>query len=285
MAAKSGIMISIITICYNAESVIEKTMKSVLEQTFTNFEYIIKDGQSTDKTNVIIQEYEKRFKEKGIPFRHIVSADSGIYDAMNQATDVAEGEWLNYMNADDIFWNKFVLEDIFGHGEYNGDILYGDSVCEHEFIRGHKEYTLWRGQHQDFSVTPFSHQACFFRADLIKKYHYNPSYRIAADYDVMLRAKMDNKQFKNINQIVSWCTMDGISNIDIKRSFAETVHIREKYQQEEPFGGNIRFTMFVMGVKYWVLLHLPYILVGRLLRFQMKRKGKRIYQSVKEIAN
>lgn len=283
MGVEHNIMVSVITVCYNAQEGIEKTMKSVLEQTYTGFEYIIKDGQSTDRTNQIIQEYAKKFEEKGIPFRHIVQADKGIYDAMNQATDAAVGRWLNYMNADDVFWDYSVLENVFGQREYSEDILYGDSVCEYEFVKGHKEYTLWKGQHQDFSSMPFSHQACFLRDDLIKKYHYNLSYRSAADFDVLMRAKADHKQFGNVGQIISLCTMDGVSNVDIKTSFAETVQIKETLQQQDFLPGNIRFAMFTMGVKQWILKHLPYAFVGRLLRFQVVRNGKKIYQSIKEI--
>lgn len=277
------IMVSVITVCFNAEAVIEKTMKSVLEQTYTSFEYIIKDGCSTDRTNSIIKEYEKKFQEKGIPFQHIIQSDKGIYDAMNQATEAAKGRWLNYMNADDIFWSNSVLEDIFEQEEYSEDILYGDSVCQYEFVKNHKEYTLWNGQHQDFSAMPFSHQACFLRDDLIKKYHYNLSYRSAADFDVLMRAKAENKQFRNVGHIVSICTMDGVSNVDIKTSFAETVHIKKTLQQQEFLQKNIRFAMFAMGVKQWILKHLSYAFVGRLLRFQISRNGKRIYQSVEEI--
>lgn len=279
----NDIMVSVITVCYNAESTIEKTMQSVLEQTYTGFEYIIKDGDSTDGTNLLIQEYEKKFREKGIAFRHIIQSDRGIYDAMNQATDAAVGKWLNYMNADDIFWNHTVLERIFGQKEYTGDILYGDSVCEYQFIRGRKEYTLWSGQHQDFSAMPFSHQACFLRDALIKDYHYNLSYRSAADFDVLMRAKAEGRKFEYVGQIVSLCTMDGVSNVDIKTSYTETVQIKEKLQQEEFLRGNIRFALFSMGVKQWILKHLPYVFVGRLLRLQIHRNGQRIYGSIKEI--
>lgn len=275
--------VSVITVCFNAEKVIEKTMKSVLAQTYSDFEYIIKDGGSTDRTNQIVQEYKKEFQEKGILFRHIVQEDRGIYDAMNQATDAATGKWLNYMNADDIFWDDKVLERIFGEEEYSGDILYGDSVCEYEFVKGKKEYTLWKGQHQDFSSMPFSHQACFLRDDFIKKYHYNLSYRSAADFDVLLRGKAEEKQFEPIGQIVSLCTMDGVSNVDIKTSFRETVQIKKRLEQEDFLPENLRLSLFIMVIKQWILKYLPYAFVGRLLRFQVRRNGQRIYQSIEEI--
>lgn len=283
MEANGDRKVSVITICFNAEKVIEKTMKSVLAQTYTDFEYIIKDGGSTDGTNQIIQRYEEKFRKRGIPFRHIVEKDRGIYDAMNQATDAAAGRWLNYMNADDIFWDDTVLEQIFDNREYSGDILYGDSVCEYEFVKGKKEYTLWKGQHQDFSMMPFCHQACFFRDDLIKEYHYDLSYRSAADFHVLLRAKVEGKRLEPVGQIVSLCTMDGVSNVEIKTSFLETVKIKERLMQEEFLPGNLRFSLFAMGVKQWILKHLPYAFVGRLLRFQVRRKGQKIYQSISEI--
>lgn len=276
-------LVTIITVCYNAADCIEKTITSVLCQTYGNIEYIIKDGGSTDGTNDIIQDYRAKFEQKGIRFMHMVRKDCGIYDAMNQATEVATGEYINYMNADDIFWNATVVEDVFGDRKYTEDVLYGDAICEYEFIKGKKEYTLWRGQHQHFELMPFSHQACFIRAATIKKYYYDTKYRNASDFKLMLRLFKEGLAFKNVGRIICICTMDGVSNTNIMTSYSEAVQAKRELAMEPQLAGDTRFSMWLMGVKQWVLETLPYWFVGRLLRFQVWRKGNRIYRSIGEI--
>lgn len=90
--------ISVITVCYNCVSVIEQTIKSVLEQTYPNIEYIIIDGGSMDGTVDIIKKYSDTVTY------WISEPDNGIYDAMNKGIDMATGDYLNFMNAGDTFF-------------------------------------------------------------------------------------------------------------------------------------------------------------------------------------
>ena len=96
-------IISVITVCYNVASTIEKTMLSVLNQTYKNLEYIIIDGNSTDGTVDIIKKYAER-----LTF-WISEPDKGIYDAMNKGIVKATGKFLIFMNAGDQFLNEKVL--------------------------------------------------------------------------------------------------------------------------------------------------------------------------------
>ena len=100
----------IITVCLNAEKVLEKTILSVLNQEFNEYEYLIKDGCSYDSTLRIAESYTSAFRKKGISYRIISQKDQGIYDAMNQAACAAQGEWILYMNAGDCFANNLVLK-------------------------------------------------------------------------------------------------------------------------------------------------------------------------------
>ena len=274
-----GTLVTIVTVCYNVERFIAKTMKSVLEQTYENIEYIIKDGESSDKTNEIIENYRKDFEQKGISLIHIIKKDNGIYDAMNQATYAAAGEYINYMNADDVFFDENVLSDIFKNVP-TADLLYGDVVCEYEFVRNAKRYVLWRGQHQNFDEMPISHQACFFRTELMKQYYYSTEYKMAADFNLLACFYLDGRTFFNSRRIVAICTMDGVSNTRIKTSYLEPMQVKERLGMKE---SNTLISIWLMGVKQWILDTLPYWFVGRLLMFQVRRKGNTIYSSLEQI--
>ena len=100
------LLISVVTVCYNAADTIEKTMLSVLNQTYHDIEYIIIDGGSTDGTVEIIRKYADRIAY------WVSEPDKGIYDAMNKGIKVATGEWINFMNAGDEFVDEGVIEKL-----------------------------------------------------------------------------------------------------------------------------------------------------------------------------
>jgi glycosyltransferase involved in cell wall biosynthesis len=103
--------ISIVTVCFNAEKEIERTIRSVLSQTYQDLEYIIVDGASKDRTVEIAQNVINEYPNKAVTI--ISEPDHGIYDAMNKGIKRAKGEWVNMMNAGDVFANKDVLSKIF----------------------------------------------------------------------------------------------------------------------------------------------------------------------------
>ena len=100
-------LVSIVTVVFNGEKYLEQTIQSVINQTYDNVEYIIIDGGSTDGTVDIIKNYEDRIDY------WISEKDKGIYDAMNKGINLASGEWINFMNAGDIFYDEKVLNTIY----------------------------------------------------------------------------------------------------------------------------------------------------------------------------
>ena len=127
--------ISVITVCFNAAHVLEKTIISVVNQTYPNVEYIVVDGGSNDGTLDIIKKYETQID------KWISEPDNGIFDAMNKGIRMASGEWLNMMNAGDFFFSKESLSEVFSEDiPESAKFLYSDS--EMRFEDGRKE--VWK---------------------------------------------------------------------------------------------------------------------------------------------
>ena len=185
-------LISIITICYNAEDCIEKTILSVINQAYQNIEYIIIDGKSTDGTMDIVNKYKDRIST-------IVSEkDAGVYDAMNKGITYATGKWVNFMNAGDTFANTDVLKQVFENKEYkeNVAIIQGDNIGIYKAARN-----TCLTSYQSFRTTnlrdnpqngAFCHQAIFVRQDVIRNYPFNTKYKVMADHDQLRRIVSSN---------------------------------------------------------------------------------------------
>lgn len=121
----SHVKVSVITVVFNAVDSIESTVRSVLDQTYDNVEYIVIDGGSTDGTVEVLKRYQDKFAY------FVSEKDGGIYDAMNKGIAAATGEWIGIMNAGDVFPSNDVLSRVFAAGcEYDGvDVIYGDAVA------------------------------------------------------------------------------------------------------------------------------------------------------------
>ena len=104
--------ITIITVSFNEEKNISRTIESVLDQTSCDFEYIICDGKSADKTVEIAESYRARFAEKGVAYFVNSKKDKGIYDGMNNGIELATGDYVYFLNAGDWFYSNDVIEQI-----------------------------------------------------------------------------------------------------------------------------------------------------------------------------
>jgi len=109
--------VTVVTVTYNAEQYLEQTIKSVIEQDYSNIEYIIIDGGSTDRTLEIIKKYEKYLAY------WVSEPDDGIFYAMNKGIEVATGDWINFLNAGDTYVNKNILSKVISQTEGETDII------------------------------------------------------------------------------------------------------------------------------------------------------------------
>ena len=164
-------IITVITVCYNAELEIERTINSVLNQTYENIEYIIVDGGSTDLTINIIDKYRSRIS-------NIISEpDKGIYDAMNKGIRNANGDWVIMMNAGDMFSSDDVIESIFSQAiPPNIEFIYSDMY--------RRNGNFWIQCPMNFSKGAINHQCVIYKKklhDVIGYYIVTPKL-IISDY-------------------------------------------------------------------------------------------------------
>lgn len=218
-------IVSIITVCFNAENTIEKTIKSVLAQKYKKIEYIIIDGNSTDNTFEVIKSYSDRFKFENLPFFFISEKDNGIFDAMNKGIKQSHGEWINFMNAGDVFYNDDVLYELFSNDDYiDVACIYGNTV--NTFLG--KEYLLKGLSVKAISYKiPFCHQSSFFNYSRIVEYKYNASYKVCGDFDLIARMYVAGELFEYKDQIISIYDNYGMSSINLDIAKKERKRILE----------------------------------------------------------
>lgn len=178
--------ISIITVVLNNKSYVEDCINSVLNQSYKNVEYIIVDGGSTDGTVDIIRKYEKSISI------WVSKPDQGIYDAMNKGLDIASGDVIGFLNADDVYNDNYVLENITSvMNNANTDACYSDLVYvdKNDF---NKVVRYWRSC--EFQTGFFkkgwvpAHPTFFARKNIYDQYGtFDLRYKLAADYELMAR--------------------------------------------------------------------------------------------------
>ena len=224
--------ISIVTVTYNAEQYLEQTIKSVIEQDYSNIEYIIIDGASKDNTIDIIKKYEKYITY------WISEPDSGIYDAMNKGIDVATGEWINFMNAGDSFTNN-ILNKLFTIDVIsNYDIIYGDRIL----ISTEKKVIEKANSLENFYLMmPFGHQSTFIKSNILKTNKFDLLYTLSSDYDLLLNLYQNNYSFYYYPEPISHFILGGLSQQNSFKSNFEALHSIYKYNKNI---NNVRETVF-----------------------------------------
>ena len=201
-------LVTIVTVTFNAADILEKTIRSVISQSYKKIEYIIIDGKSTDSTLDIVNQY--------ISFISYVKseADNGIYDAMNKGIQLAHGEWILFLNAGDVLSSSTVIENIFSLNDLSSyGVVYGNKQEYHNnklisikpkpfFIN--KGFTKAKG---------ICHQSLFVRTSLAKEVPFDLQYSICADYAMLRTLYYDrNVNFHYIDIDVCVFDLSGYSS-------------------------------------------------------------------------
>lgn len=215
-------LFTIVTVTWNAATVIEPTLRSVREQTWKDYEYLVIDGASSDDTLTLVRDADI------VPTRIYSEPDKGLYDAMNKAIDRAEGKYLIWLNAGDRFADAHSLERLAEHAAGTPGVIYGQTQlvdCSGKIV-GARHLTAPK----ILSAASFRqgmlvcHQAFVARHDLMPKYDLR--YRYSADFDWCIRVLLtsDHNEYVGDEPIISFLT-DGLTDKYHRKSLVERYRI------------------------------------------------------------
>lgn len=231
--------LSIITINYNNKYGLEKTLESIFEQTYQDFEYLVIDGGSTDGSLDLIKSYSNK-----INF-WVSENDSGVYNAMNKGIKKATGEYINFMNSGDFFYDKNVLDKVVTYLDGEAAVLCGDTASykTEQFVANFLAPKEVNFSH--FFKEGLYHQSTFIKRDLFYKYFfYNEDYKICSDWELFIYALcLKNESYQRLNFFICKYDLGGIS--------ADKKYI-ELHQKERKEVLNKYFPVFVKDYKAFV---------------------------------
>ena len=242
-------LISIVTVIKNEKEIVEKTIKSVLSQTYKDFEYIVVDGGSEDGSLDVLKRYKERITKL------ISERDRGISDAFNKGINNTSGKWLLFLNVGDQLIQNNVLEMIVPILKMNqtSDIVFGKinivnkkgEVLKQIGDANYKKKMRWH--------MPFPHQATFHNRDLYRKYGmYDLSFKVAMDYELIIR----NKDIKALFVPITITNMltGGVSQTNYRRLFLECRRAHNMHYRDNKFKVIVKYGYMLWRVRFILLI-------------------------------
>jgi len=223
-------IVSIISVCFNSEKSIEKTILSVINQDYDQIEYIIIDGKSTDSTLEIITKHQSKI-------HHWVSeSDNGIYDAMNKGIKKATGEIIYFLNSDDFFTHNCVISEVVKKFQNNTniDLLYG-KIYRYTSSNAKLIFDVELSNQNLLRAKMPSHQAVFVKKSVFEKIgHFDLNFKSAADFDFLCKIIRHKFLIERTDDIIAYYSIEGYSNYSNK-GLIETMKIIKKYFGPYPY--------------------------------------------------
>jgi glycosyltransferase involved in cell wall biosynthesis len=241
-------VLSVITVVFNDAIHIERTIQSVLNQTYKNVEYIIIDGASTDGTLEIIHQYKEQLTNL------VSEPDKGIYDAMNKGLSLATGDYVLFMNSGDEIYSSNTVENVFASAD-DADIYYGETEMINDQLeslgrRRHKvpDQFTWKSFKYGMSI---SHQAIYVKRSLTFPYNH-AKYQLSADIDWILNIAKRSSRIINTQQYVAKYLVGGMSKQKHRQSLIERYQIFKEYYGFIPNLFNHIVIAVNLGI-YWLV--------------------------------
>jgi len=199
-------LITIITVCYNAEKLIEKTILNIQNQTYPKIEHFIVDGNSSDLTLEIVKNWVDK-SATNVNLKWISEADKGIYDAMNKGAKLAKGEYVNFMNAGDCFLENESLEKVFSQIPIDAQVIYGDYQVRFET---YKKIIRAKSLNEAWTRISVCHQSVIYKTELVKENPYSGKY-ITSDFEQLYTLYQRKNKFFYLGFALADYSDDGVS--------------------------------------------------------------------------
>ncbi len=207
----SNIRFTVVTVCYNCENSIEKTISSILNQKLSPYEYIIIDGLSSDKTVEIAESYTDKFKEKNIIYKVISEKDLGIYNAMNKGIKNANGDFISFLNSGDWYEDGTLYCINNKYNENPFDLCYG-SINYHN-LDGTTYLKKSKVDKKFVTSRHWNHPSMFLKSSIYKENLFDENFKIYSDFELFLRVRkmLPKNKIAIIDDVVTNFVADGIS--------------------------------------------------------------------------
>lgn len=227
---------------FNADEVLERTFRSVEAQAYPRIEHLIVDGGSTDHTLSIVRQYVERNTQPQHNIRIVSESDKGLYDAMNKAITMCEGDYIVFLNAGDKLHDNNTIEELvktidWEHRGANPAIVYGETDlvdADGKFVRHRRLQAPEKlNAHSFLSGMLVCHQSFYVRTDLAKQVRYDLSYRFSADYDwcvrLLQRAERRRMRIVNTHLILTDYLNEGLTTKNHRKSLIERFRIMKRH--------------------------------------------------------
>lgn len=241
-------LVSIITVVYNDQRSLRKTIESVIGQTYKNIEFIIIDGGSTDGTLDVIKEYEKYINS------WISEPDKGVYDAMNKGLKLASGEWINFLNAEDTFYSNYTVGDIFyNKNNHHFKLIYGDWINVNSKDMYYEAHAIpYLNNRHLKSRFQMNHQSLFVKNNHIP--NFDLTYKIKADYQwvIDIVKYVEDKDILYIHKPFVKYDCEGLSSTFLLVNVKEYIYLTKR---------NFGFLQVLKNSKIYFIYLIRYILL------------------------
>ena len=202
------ILVSIITVAYNAEKTITRTIESVLNQTYCKVEYIIVDGKSIDKTVEIAEQYRNKLESKKIQYTIVSEKDQGIYDAMNKGISLAKGDLIGIINSDDWYEEDTIEKVVRFYYKTHYDLMYADI----RMIRQNGNSFIKHARKRNYVTSrDWNHPTQFVKREVYERFQYKCE-NISDDMDMFFRVIKAEYHIEVLNEVLANFQMGGVSN-------------------------------------------------------------------------